>query len=126
MKKNKIRFHLAKGEHYMHWQIKYVDGEVRYFNPEHYQLVLFGCTLRNQRKTAEKICYDGIHKTVCAWVDADEVVVSTLIDPDVTDAMDIFYNPRVLPHWHGAKQQDLDNLECNRIVTIDNKLFITN
>jgi hypothetical protein len=126
MKKNKIRFHLAKGEHFMHWQIKYVDGTIKYFNPQEFQLVLFQCTLKNQVKTAKQICYEGINKTVCAWVEAAEVVVSTIIDPDVTDAMDIFYNPRVLPHWHSKDKRDIDGLICNQITSIDNKLFITN
>ena len=129
MKKNKIRFHLAKGEHFMHWQVKYIDGTTKYFDPNEFQLVMFECKLRNQRKTADKICYDGIHKTVCAWIEADEIIVSTIINSEIDGEM-ISYNPRVLPYWvadtSDGEPLNIDNKKYNQITSLNNKLFITN
>ena len=57
-----VRFHLAKGEHYRHWQVKR-GAEVHYYDPAQYNLILWGCRLRNHAKTAQKI-HDGANKSV--------------------------------------------------------------
>ena len=44
----KVRFHLQRGQHYMHWQIKAYDGTVKYIDPNKYQLELYGCKLINK------------------------------------------------------------------------------
>ena len=44
----KVRFHLQRGQHYMHWQIKAYDGTVKYLDPNKYQLELYGCKLINE------------------------------------------------------------------------------
>jgi hypothetical protein len=122
MKKIKVRFHLAQGENYMHWQVKYPDGETRYFNPENYQLVMFECKLHNQRGTAEKICYEGQNKTVCAWIECDEIIVSTIIESN--GGSRISYNPRVKPHWMDVDGNNIDKHTYHVIKSINNKLHI--
>ena len=66
----KVRFHLAKGKFYKCWQVTSPNGDKDYYDPETHNLFMWGCNLRNQRKTAEKI-HSGEHKTVCAWVECD-------------------------------------------------------
>jgi len=125
--KIKVRFHLAQGENYMHWQIKYENGNVQYFDPKKFQLVMFECKLRNQKGTAEKICYEGQNKTVCAWIECDEVIVSTIIESDVSlMRMQVSYNPRVEPNWTNGISEDLDNTEYHIIKSINNKLYVVN
>ena len=50
----KVRFHLAKGENYMKWQVKDANGDVQYLEPEQVSIKMYGCKLINQRGTAEK------------------------------------------------------------------------
>ena len=73
-----VRFHLAKGENFMKWQVKDLsNGEVNYYDPSEYQLVMYDSVLKNQKTTAKKInC--GANKTVCAWIRAGRVVIRSL------------------------------------------------
>ena len=66
--KYKVRFHLQRGQHYMHWQIKAWVGTVKYLDPQKYQLKMRGCTLINKKKAAEKV-YAAGKKNVCGWVE---------------------------------------------------------
>jgi hypothetical protein len=120
----KVRFHLAKGKNYMHWQVLDTDtNERRYYNPNKYQLVLYGCYLHNNKKTAQKI-FDGANKSVCAWVQCEEVIVSTITDDEVGDMLQ--YNPRDIPFWTNIKGEDLDKTEYKIIKSVKNKLYVQN
>ena len=55
MKSIKVRFNLGKGPNYMKWKIQYPSGAVEYCDPATSHIILKGCTLKNNRKTAEKI-----------------------------------------------------------------------
>ena len=57
--KIKVRFNLGRGKNYMKWKVQYPSGNVEYFNPSDVQLILKNCQLKNNRKTAEKICMDN-------------------------------------------------------------------
>lgn len=96
--KFKIRFHLAKGKHYLKWQVKYPSGAVRYYNPDEVTLVLENAFLRNQKATAKKI-HEGAHKTVCAWVEADSVTIREGASEPSNRCVRVGYNPRVTPTW---------------------------
>jgi hypothetical protein len=119
-----IRFHLARGEHYQHWQIRSPDGDVCYLDPSETVLLLLGAKLRNQRATAEKI-FAGEDKTVCAWIEVgvdDYSIVSR--NDDVfyrffnlpSDALRIEYNPRIAPYWR-LGGEDVDNKVFPCLVT---------
>jgi hypothetical protein len=54
----KVRFHLAKGEHFMHWQVRGPNGYLQFYDPKQFALKMYNCVLKNQRATAQKIC-DG-------------------------------------------------------------------
>lgn len=121
-----IRFHLAKGENYMKWQVKDLsNGEVNYYDPEEYQLVLYDCVLKNQKTTAQKInC--GANKTVCAWVRAGRVVLRSLArqsEYPYASIYEVAYNPKIKPFWCDYKGNDVDNNEYGEILSCGRKLY---
>ena len=123
----RVRFHLAKGEHFMHWQVKNLDTkEVNYYDPSLYSISLGGCvTLKNQRKTAEKI-HAGENKSVCAWVNCDTVSVQSEECRLATiKGQDRFmYNPRRAPYWMDHEGRNCDNMSFNGLVTVGRTIGI--
>jgi hypothetical protein len=120
----KVRFHLAKGDHFMHFQIKNTEtNEVTYADPSKFSLYMLDIKLKNQKATATKI-NNGAHKTVCAWIEAREVfVVSPFSDLRPPWYKPISYNPRVAPHWQDEQSQDIDNSKYIGAVTCGSKVF---
>lgn len=107
----KLRFHLGAGRHFMHWQLTSPSGEVTYYDPKMFNCLLIGTKLKNRRATAEKI-HAGANKTVCAWIEAENVFIGDEVPDKVRTElmMQIRYNPRIKPHWHSPlfEDQDLD------------------
>jgi len=127
MKSIKVRFNLGRGPNYMKWKIQYPSGEVEYCSPDSTQLVMSGCTLKNNRRTAEKIM-SGQHKTVCAWILCDSIDVRfDKFEPYERYSMCVRlkYNPRVKPNWMYDDRIDADNLKFIEIGTVGGKLFVT-
>jgi len=126
-RKIKVRFNLSRGKNYMKWKIQYPTGAVEYCSPTDTQLVLHGCVLKNNRKTAEKI-FNGEYKTVCAWILCDDIDVkfNSFTQYDV-DPMNIrlSYNPRVNPYWVLGKGTPADGFKFAEIGTVDYKLYVT-
>jgi len=126
MKSIKVRFNLSKGPNYMKWKVQQPDGGVVYYSPTDTQLVMHNCTLKNNRRTAEKIM-SGQHKTVCAWILCDSIDVKTesfvAYDTDPNNTT-VRYNPRVNPYWT-RNNTSVDGFKFNEIATVDYKLFIT-
>ena len=59
----RVRFHLAKGEHFMHWQVKNLDTkEVNYYDPAD-QPNLSNCTLKIRGRQLK--IHAGENKRVC-------------------------------------------------------------
>jgi len=127
-KRIKVRFNLGRGPNYLKWKVQYPNGVVAYHKPTDTQLVMMGCTLKNNRKTAEKIL-NGQHKTVCAWILCDGIQIKTTdFEPYDTYKMcsTLKYNPRVKPHWvYNDNDRDADGLNFIEIGTVDYKLFVT-
>lgn len=101
----------------MQWQIKR-GSYVAYYKPEEVCLIMNNCKLRNHRATAEKI-HAGENKTVCAWIECDEVCVGSSngsVDFFGLDKMfPIRYNPRVAPNWTNQDGLDVDNKQYETI-----------
>ena len=101
----KIRFHLGRGEHYRHWQIRGVAGEVWYCNPEDCHLFLNDCTLISEQRTAQKVLKSG-KKDVCGWILCrtwtlifrDDEYIERLHPVDKLRR--VWYNPIVDTDWH--------------------------
>jgi hypothetical protein len=112
----------------MKWKVQYPSGEVVYCSPTDTQLLLRGCELKNNRKTAEKI-FNGEHKTVCAWVLCEEVEIKHDrfgrydINPQ---NLSLTYNPRVNPYWVLNKMTPADGFKFNEIASVDYKLYVIN
>ena len=121
--KVKVRFHLARGQNYQRWQVK--RGEmVQYYDPEDVMLEMCGATLRNQRKTAERIC-DGANKSVCAWVECDDINVVPCVANSVPPVKDFaHYNPKRRPYWHNTLKENIDNKQFNRLATYGRLIVI--
>lgn len=117
----RIRFHLAAGEHFMKWQISEKGGDRKYVCPNDHQLVMRGCRLRNRRKTAERICR-GEHKTVCAWVECEEIEIVPAATVGAASSP-VSYNPRVAPHWV-HDDQDVDGRTFPLLTTNGRGIFL--
>jgi hypothetical protein len=117
MKKIRVRFHLAAGKHYKHWQIRYPNGDIQYVNPSEQNMLLHGCQLKNRKGTAKRI-HEGGEKVVCAWVECDWIQNVFMSDRGTP----ISYNPRVTPNWM-YQNQNADNLRFEKIQTIGDKLI---
>lgn len=127
MKKNKIRFNLAKGENYMKWKINHSDGRVSYLNPTEVQLILTKCQLKNNKRSAQMI-FDGGNKVVCAWILCEKVEIrySGFNQIDLSGKR-LFYNPRKKPYWslHG-QDIDMDTTFHDKIESVDYGLYLEN
>jgi hypothetical protein len=121
----RVRFHLAKGEHFRKWQVRHADGSVTYHDPETTTILMRDCYLRNSRKVAERI-HGGENKTVCAWVLCRKVHIWTSTPqptPEETQIAMVRFNPRVLPYWHDEHGTDLDGARLDRVMSWNRDLF---
>ena len=119
----KVRFHLAKGENYMKWQVRDInnpDAAPRYFDPNTTTLRMVDCKLGNKPSVSQKI-FDGENKTVCAWVWCSKVV--DLDVPETAVGKQYRYNPRVNPHWHTTDEKNVDNCEIDILTTMGRGIF---
>lgn len=122
---NKLRFHLGKGEHYMHWQRRHKDKGVEYINPEGYGATYVNVKLANRKSTAQKI-HDGENKTVCAWVEFDYSWGRVPKGEYPNDLIELYYNPRNKPYWTSDlfDDIDLDGISFKYLVVEGRKLFV--
>jgi hypothetical protein len=122
MGKHKVRFNLGRGENYMKWKVTYNTGRVEYHSPSEVQLVLHKCTLKNNRKAAQKIFTGETTKVVCAHIMCERVEIVTS-DFATETTSHIKYNPRVLPFWN-LDGMNVDGNEYKELFTVDYKLFL--
>ena len=122
MKRIKVRFSLQRGENYMKWRVIGNNGVVTYYNPCEVQLVMMGCTLKNNKKLATKIFNGESTKVVCAWILCDSLEIR---HSDFIKESDfkIKYNPKIAPYWMFLGE-DIDNRDISYIVSVDYKLCI--
>ena len=129
----KVRFHLGRGEHFMHWQIKSKlntgDGTgakeiVDYVDPLDNQLAMLGCKLSLQPTAAQKI-HDGANKTVCAWIECEAVQVLEVnrLKPNEQDYR-IKFNPRQNPEWTDGYNNVVSGNEYEILFTNDRTLWV--
>jgi hypothetical protein len=119
----KVRFHLARGEHYRKWQVKDINGNTVYYEPSEVSLTLFKTKLNNRKVTAQKI-FDGATKSVCAWVSCERVIVSDNMGiMELSDNTQVRYNPRVSPNWEWCGH-DMDNRTFDKLVTEGRNIYV--
>lgn len=122
-----VRFHLAKGRNYLKWQVKNTEtGDVRYYDPDLYELVMTKCKLMNNIRTAQKI-HDGANKEVCAWISCYSVIPLVNTNKKVEEKNKISYNPRIAPYWRNSnKEENIDNSSFSYLYTKGRELFELN
>jgi hypothetical protein len=130
MTKNKrLRFHLARGKNYRHWQLKGMKKEPIYFDPENTSFILKNVKLYNKRNVAQKI-YEGANKDVCAWLSISGRVMVSPSEIDVSNMTEVSYNPRVAPFWTykivGADSHllDIDFKEFDKVIINKTKIYV--
>ena len=124
----KVRFHVAEGEHYKHWQIRTVckgkPDRIEYENPAEVQLELVGCTLRTKIGVAKKVFKSQV-RDVCGWVECEHVI-TTYLDPITVEGLSrVTYDPKINPYW--KIEGDSDNYEMvmvGDLITSGNRLYI--
>ena len=127
-----VRFHLASGKHYMHWQVKVKQGsktvDVYYYDPKEYQLEMRGCRLINKVNKAKKVHEAGV-KDVAGWVRCDEVMLRkehfSVLPIDNLER--VFYNPIKDIHWRRESdcgEFDWDNSEYATLITDNKQVYI--
>ena len=124
MSKYKVRFNLGRGENFMKWKVTFPDESVEYYDPDTHTIIMSGCKLRNSPATAQKI-HDGANKTVCAWIDADNVSVTNR-DYQILWNVDkeLRFNPREQPHWtYVGDIPNIDNKQIDLIVSQGRRLW---
>ena len=129
MKRFRVRFHLAKGKNYMHWQVldKKNGFNRDYYDPENCNIKMYNCRLGNQVATARKI-FDGANKTVCAWVDCDNLDIEYRKSPTFKDVEEealtqYKYNPRKNPHWFTDTDFNVDGKTFLTLTTSKAKIY---
>ena len=127
-----VRFHLGKGDHYLHWQVKVKQGsktiDVYYYDPKEYQLEMRGCRLINKVNKAKKVHEAGV-KDVAGWVRCDEVMLRkehfSVLPVDNLER--VFYNPIKDIHWRRESdcgEFDWDNSEYATLITDNKQVYI--
>ncbi len=122
----KVRFHLAQGRYYKHWQIKNLDsGELVFVEPHNHNLVLTNCKLINKKGVARSI-HNGGGKLVCSWIlcTCFEVVDANVSMKSTTDYKQLRYNPRTAPNWvDNETGADIDNTRYPVLYTSENRVY---
>jgi hypothetical protein len=117
--KYKVRFHLAKGQNYKKWQVKYGDI-ITYYDPDKYIIMMYNCKLKNHKTVARQI-FAGMNKTVCAWIECDDICITQKLSL-VGNPSEVKYNPKENPFWT-INGQDSDNKTFNVLHTYERKVF---
>lgn len=122
-----VRFHLGRGKNYLKWQIKNTQtGDVRYYSPDQYELVMTNCKLVNHIRIAQKI-HDGANKEVCAWISCSSVIPLVNTNKKVDKENQITYNPRVSPCWmRKHNNENIDDFSFSYLYTKGRELFEVN
>jgi len=127
MKRYRVRFHLAKGDNYMKWQV--LDkkrGTKKYYEPDAYSIQMLDCKLGNQPATAKRI-FNGENKTVCAWVECENIAIwdadYSMKSYSIDDMTHYKYNPRKNPHWFTDTHDNMDGKKFRVMFTHDRKIY---
>ncbi len=116
----KVRFNLSAGDHFQKWQVK-CGPVVNYYDPADVCIVMTDCKLKNRAATALKI-HAGEHKSVCAWIDCDDVEI---VENSIHSGLPICYNPKKLPYWTDVTgRRNLDNYSFHKIVSVGRSLKV--
>ena len=113
---------MQRGVNYRKYQIKTPDNDrVKYYSPDDVQLVMVNAKLVNHKGTARRI-YEGANKTVCAWVECDDLKVIPKGEVNINQMQKITYNPRTSPYWM-MNEMTVDGRSFNVLYTYGNRIY---
>ena len=126
-----VRFHLGRGPHYKHWQIKDLkdkDVQVEYFDPMRSWLFMVDCELVCNEKKAQSVYQAGV-KDVCGFIRCRNVYVSDpdiLPSPSIDTAPRIMFNPIVDPVWRIEDRpgENWNNKKIDEIITSGSRCYL--
>ena len=118
----KLRFHLANGPNKFKWQLKDSEGNVTYVDPASVNFTLTKCKLHNRAKVAKGI-FDGAEKTVCSWIECENVMVRYDDFPENFFHNEVSYNPRVAPFWRNLAGENIDGQYFEVLETKGRKVY---
>lgn len=120
----KVRFHLGAGPNKGHFQVR--DGnDVRYYDPEKFQLRMRDGRLHNRQTTAKRINCGEINKTVCSWIDCEslEIAPAGSWDMHPSNLIEVSYNPKVAPYWRDPDGGCIDGEVVPVLQTVGKKVY---
>jgi hypothetical protein len=126
-----VRFHLGKGQHYMHWQVKEMLGRKKvweyYIDPIKYQVEMVDCELVNKVNKAKKVHAAG-KKDVAGWVRCARVEYIVRDKGLPVDNLErVFYNPIRDVHWRRESDDGefaWDDSEYATLITNNKQVYI--
>ena len=123
-----VRFHLGRGENYMHWQVKAMCGRKKlqefYYDPFYYQIEMVGCKLVNKVNKARKVHEAGV-KDVAGWVQCNDVIINNEIEIDNLEKL--YYNPIRDVHWRRESDDGeyaWDDSEYATLITNNKQVYV--
>lgn len=91
----KVRFHLGAGPHFLQWQVR-GPKSVEYHDPLGCSLVLKNCTLKNNRRVAERVLKSQ-KRDVCGYILCESVErVEGVLPPE---GRVVHFDPKLVPYW---------------------------
>lgn len=124
-----VRFHLGGGAHFMHWQIKIMQGGKKvdeyYCDPNEYHLEMKSCKLRNRPNKAKQVFENGVHD-VSGWVRCAEVMLRKNYY-HIDSLEKLYYNPLRDPHWRRESDGNefvWDESEYATLITRGKQVYI--
>ena len=127
-----VRFHLGRGAHFKHWQVKTYIGSRKvattFYDPDIFSLQMFDCSLYNNRRVAQKVKNSG-SKDVCGWIKCKRVDVlkGDFMWEDYRSLERLYYNPINDIHWRRDGDDgtfNWDNSEYDSLITWNKNVYI--
>ena len=119
----KVRFHLGRGENYLHWKVENPKTkEVIFYNPDEYQITMYNCKLTNSPSTSMKIFTGQADKSPIAWVVCEKYKTTKKIDPVDSDER-LTFNPRTAPNWFDSDGDNVDNFVFEKLITFGRGVY---
>ena len=125
-----VRFHLGAGEHYKHWQIKSYEGSI-YHDPSKGMLVMYGCTLKNERGKAKRV-FATQKRDVCGCVRCFTYIFIPYDSVNTEDSVttegheELMYDPKIAPYWRSSNGPDnYDSHSYPTLVTVGRRIYVS-
>lgn len=119
-----VRFHLGKGTHFRHWQVKKKGSRPVYHHPDSASLLLVNCKLINKVNKARSVHQAGV-KDVSGWIDCEDIQI---VDETPIDGLEkLFYNPIVDPNWRrdgDSGEFEWDNCEFAALISNGRQIYV--